>query len=770
MASSGSRHHLTRQEKRDKRLATLIAKSVEKVVSDAYENASKSSEESRTNAPKDASKTGFSFKQFKACGPKEFTGEDGPTAMFQWFDSVEVTLRQSGCPENLRTLNATGVFQSRALDWWTAERNKRGNDAAYELTWEELKAIMMDEFCPPHERQKLEDEFWNIKQKDGDNAALTARFKQLSIICSDQVKTPDMAIKKYIRALPDCVADFVHAAKTSSIEETYLLAAEINDKRVKSGFWDKPSKSLHQATATSTVDTTTAQPSKSSRRRKKHNNNSSSNKNCAVTATAAPLHAVPAQQQSHHRQAPVINAPPAKRAYTGPHPLCPTCSYHHPVGVACRFCAHCNLYGHFTPNCRFGPHQAPVQAAAHQALLPAPQGQPAAQAPAVNARVCFACGDPNHFANMCPNRVVKQEPQQQQQQQPQQQQQAARARTFNINARQAQADNNVVNGTFLVNGIYASCLFDTGADNGFVSFEFEKLLSRKRSYLPSSFKVEVATGRTVVVNSVLRDCTLELNNHLFPIDLIPMQLGSFEVIIGMDFLRENHAEVVYFEKMIRFSLANGDLLCVYGETASKGLILMLCVQAGKYLRKEYSAFLANIVVAEKEKKKKVEVKDVPVVRECPQVFPDDLPGLPPSHDIDFRIDLIPGANPVAKAPYRLAPSEMRELSNQIQELLEKGFIRPSTSLWGAPVLFVKKKDGSFRMCIDYRELNKLTIKNRYPFPESMTYLISCKVPSVSRRSIYVQGIISCAFKKEMYLKQPFALATATMSSLLCLLV
>ncbi|MFS7889245.1 putative nucleotidyltransferase, Ribonuclease H [Helianthus anomalus] len=416
----------------------------------------------------------------------------------------------------------------------------------------------------------------------------------------------------------------------------------------------------------------------------------------------------------HQRVAPVINAPPAKRAYTGPHPFCPRCSYHHPVGLACRFCTHCNLYGHFTANCRYGPRQPPVQATAHQALLPAPQGQPAAQAPAVNARVCFACGDPNHFANMCPNRVVKKEQQQPQQQQ--QQQQAARARTFNINARQAQADNNVVNGTFLVNGIYASFLFDTGADNCCVPFEFEKLLSRKRSYLPSSFEVEVATGRTVVVNSVLRDCTLELNDHIIPIDLIPMQLGSFDVIVGMDFLRENHAEVVCFDKMIRFSLANGDQLCVYGETASKGLKLMSCVQASKYLRKEYRAFLANIVVAEKEKKKKAEVKDVPMVRDFPQVFPDGLPGLPPSRDIDFRIDLIPGANPVAKAPYRLAPSEMRELSSQLQELLEKGFIRLSTSPWGAPVLFVKKKDGSFRMCIDYRELNKLTIKNRYPLP------------------------------------------------------
>ena len=125
-----------------------------------------------------------------------------------------------------------------------------------------------------------------------------------------------MAIKKYIRALPDCVTDFVHAAKTSSIEETYLLAAEINDKRVRAGFWDKPSKSLHQATTASTAETATAQPSKSSRRKKKKNNNSSSNKNCAVTTTDAPLQAVPAQQQSHHRPAPVTQAPPAKRAYT----------------------------------------------------------------------------------------------------------------------------------------------------------------------------------------------------------------------------------------------------------------------------------------------------------------------------------------------------------------------------------------------------------------------------------------------------------------------
>ncbi|GKA71807.1 putative reverse transcriptase domain-containing protein [Tanacetum coccineum] len=110
------------------------------------------------------------------------------------------------------------------------------------------------------------------------------------------------------------------------------------------------------------------------------------------------------------------------------------------------------------------------------------------------------------------------------------------------------------------------------------------------------------------------------------------------------------------------------------------------------------------------------LEDIPVVREFPEVFPKDLPGLPPVHQVEFQIDLIPGTTPVARAPYRLAPLEMQELSNQLQELSDRGFIQPGTSPWGAPILFVKKKDGSFRMCIDYWELNKLTIKNRYPLP------------------------------------------------------
>nr|GEW72575.1 putative reverse transcriptase domain, ribonuclease H-like domain, aspartic peptidase domain protein [Tanacetum cinerariifolium] len=131
---------------------------------------------------------------------------------------------------------------------------------------------------------------------------------------------------------------------------------------------------------------------------------------------------------------------------------------------------------------------------------------------------------------------------------------------------------------------------------------------------------------------------------------------------------------------------------------------------------------------EEDKLEGKQLKDVPIVWDFSEVFLEDLPGLPPARPVEFQIDLIQGAAPVARARYRLAPSEMKELSKQLQELFDKGFIRPSSSPWGAPVLFVKKKDGTFRMCIYYRELNKLTVKNRYPLPRLTIYSINSKDP------------------------------------------
>jgi hypothetical protein len=110
------------------------------------------------------------------------------------------------------------------------------------------------------------------------------------------------------------------------------------------------------------------------------------------------------------------------------------------------------------------------------------------------------------------------------------------------------------------------------------------------------------------------------------------------------------------------------------------------------------------------------LKKIPVVCEYADVFPDELPGMPPDRNIEFAIELQPGTTPISKRPYRVPPAELVELKKQLQELLDKGFIRPSTSPWGCPALFVKKKDESLRLCIDYHPLNAVTIKNKYPLP------------------------------------------------------
>ena len=137
------------------------------------------------------------------------------------------------------------------------------------------------------------------------------------------------------------------------------------------------------------------------------------------------------------------------------------------------------------------------------------------------------------------------------------------------------------------------------------------------------------------------------------------------------------------------------------------------MQARKIMRKGCETFLALILDS---KRGQVDVEKIPVVREFPDVFPEELPGIPLEREVDLAIEIVPGTVPMSRAPYRMAPTELKELKSQLEELLDKGFIRPSVSPWGAPVLFVKKKDGTLRMCIDYRQINKVTVKNKYPLP------------------------------------------------------
>ncbi|GJU78680.1 putative reverse transcriptase domain-containing protein [Tanacetum coccineum] len=271
--------------------------------------------------------------------------------------------------------------------------------------------------------------------------------------------------------------------------------------------------------------------------------------------------------------------------------------------------------------------------------------------------VCHACGEKGHNTNQCQKTNIN-----------------AQGRAYMLRDKNAQQDPNIVTDTF--------------------------------------YNIEMVDGNLVSTNTVIKGCTLPLLNQPFEINLMPIKLGSFDVVIGMDWLSKYRAKILCDEKVVHIPI-DSETLIIRGDRSKTQLNLISCIKTERYISQGCQVFMIQVMEKKSDKKK---LEDIPVVKEFPDVFPEDLPGIPPVRQVEFQIDLIPGAAPIARTPYRLAPSEMQELSNQLQELTDRGFIRPSTSPWRAPVLFVKKKDGFFKMCIDYQELNKLTIKNHYPLP------------------------------------------------------
>ncbi|KAK1423842.1 hypothetical protein QVD17_19151 [Tagetes erecta] len=363
------------------------------------------------------------------------------------------------------------------------------------------------------------------------------------------------------------------------------------------------------------------------------------------------------------------------KEYKGNKPTCKRCKRHHSGRCNVLKCLKCHKLGHSTENCRT---KKPV--------------------------ICYGCGEEGHIKPECPKLGGDKKKESTSKG-------GAKARAFVMNVEEAREDPDVMTGMFLLENNHARVLFDTGATRSFISIAFRSRIERETSKLPNTYTIELANGKILEAGEVVKNCALQLDDHKFTIDLLPIELGSFDVVVGMDWLIKHQAEILCGKKIVKIPTKEGKILVISGEK-SKAVNIITYLRANKCIRRGCEAFLAYVMKGESDRK----IGDVPIVSEFSDVFPEELPGIPPSREVEFRIDLIPGAAPVAKSPYRLAPSEMKELMKQLQELLDKGFIRPSFSPWGAPVLFVKKKDGTLRMCIDYRDLNKVTIKNRYPLP------------------------------------------------------
>nr|GEV69985.1 putative reverse transcriptase domain-containing protein [Tanacetum cinerariifolium] len=638
------------------------------------------------------------YKDYLNCEPLKFNGTKGVIGLTRWFERIESLSSISNYTAKNLVKFASCTLIGSALNWWNSHMRAVSQEVAYAMPWKTL--------------------------------SYTRHFQELALLCKRMFPEESEEIERYVGGLPEMIRENVISYEPKSMQKAIEFANDQMDQKLL-------------RIADRKVDN-----------KRKFDNTLRNQQN----------------KQPFKRNNNVAQAYAAgsgeKKPYGGTKPLCPKCNFHHD-----------------------GPCGVPT---------------------------CFECGAQGHFKNNCPKLGNRNHGNKNQGNQNQAGNGNAVARAYGLGIAGGNPGANVVTGTFLLNNHCASILFDTGADMSFMSTTFSSLININPSILDYSYDVELADGQIIGVNTVIRGCTLNFLNHPINIDLMPIELDSFDVIIGMDWLTTYHVVIVYDEKIVRVPFGNETLIiwCLpptrqvefqidlipgavlvarapyrlassekkdlsnqLQQLSDKGFIrpssspwealweclvhfipnigmdwlttyhavivcdekivrvpfgnetliiwcdgsnnrtqlnIISCTKTLKYLLEGYPVFLANITTKMiKDKSEEKRLENVPIVRDFSKVFPYDLSGLPPTRQVEFQIDLIPGVAPVARAPYRLASFEKKDLSNQLQQLSDKGFIRPSSSPWGALVLFVKKKDGSFRMCIDYRELNKLTVKNRY---------------------------------------------------------
>ncbi|XP_073118980.1 uncharacterized protein [Henckelia pumila] len=263
-------------------------------------------------------------------------------------------------------------------------------------------------------------------------------------------------------------------------------------------------------------------------------------------------------------------------------------------------------------------------------------------------------------------------------------------------------------GRIVVAGVATRALLDSGATHSFISEDFAHKRGIQHEELTIGFSMTIPSGEELSTRRFVKNLELILQGQSVVAHFIVLPMPEFDLILGMDWKTKN-AVVIEFQQGSVMVRPEGEEPFWFETTRSlRRTQIISFMQAKKLVHDGCEAFLASLSLTEMPARPRI--IDVDIVRDFGDVFPGDVAGIPPDREVEFSIDLVPYTVPISKAPYRLAPTKMKELKEQIKELLDKGFICPSFSPWGAPVMFLKKKDVSLRLCIDYRGLNGVTLK------------------------------------------------------------
>ena len=584
-----------------------------------------------------------------------------------------------GCTDEQRVLFSSFLMEDRAKDWWDSVE-RRYSDG---ISWDQCQQEFTDRFFPQRHKDSKIDEFFKLEQKNmsmSEYKKFSELVRLVPYIQADEV----LKCKRFLSGLQHRI--IVHLSVVPQNRFGDLVKAALRVEQSTTAMYQSRQESKRSASGAS-------QHSSGQYSKKR-------NKGRGYRGRGAYRGAISSQGS--------VRSPAASgggRSSGLSFPLCPTCQRKH-LGE-CRMnmtgCFHCGQEGHFIRNC-------PQLVAAETSEIGTVASTPGISGPSQAGRGGSGRGGSTTTGRghgrgaggrgSTPIGQIQSGI-------------CTQAQVLSVTQQEADASPDVITGMISVYDHDAYALVDPGATHSFASVPFTERHQIESHTIDGRMVVSVPNGDIMISERIVPGSRLVIQNKDFPVDLIVLGIHDFDIVLGMDWLSKHRATLYFYKKEVRLVLPEEPGVILRGIRREIAHSLINAMTASKMLRKGCQGYLAFVVDRRQEGTR---LEDIPIVKEFPDVFPDDISGLPPDREVEFTIYLIPGTEPISIPPYRMAPIELRELKAQLEELLSKGFIRPSISPWGAPVLFVKKKDGSLRLCIDYRQLNRVTIRNQYPLP------------------------------------------------------
>ncbi|GJY21965.1 putative reverse transcriptase domain-containing protein [Tanacetum coccineum] len=602
------------------------------------------------------------IERFNKLKPLAFRSAATPAEAEDWITHMEKLFQVLGCPDNFKTRLAAFKLEGDALSWWKAHlRTQVGGDAfADTCTWVAFREIFYNRYFPASEQQRYEREYGSIYQLDRENSGeYMERFTRLASFVGTAAGDAQRQARHFKWGLKKWVLDRIVNTEYTNVAQVAAAARNI-ELLHESGNSNKRDRDGNR------IQNRGQGQQENKGRHDQGQHEYRGRQDQSVEHRGRQDRGYDSRRQDFRGQ---------DQRFTGRN------------GNDRQGQGNYNQRQHRGQSTRdFNQGHASGSASQRRSTetLPPPPlcttcGKPHPGVCYKATGGCFTCGSTQHKVKDCPQAKQKQNMPTDFARLP-----PATGRVYATTRDQAAKTSGTITGTLYIDDRTVFVLFDTGATHSIISTTFAKKLNMNPTPLIERIIISTPMKNHMLIDHEYVNCPLRFDDRIRPANLLPIHMLDFDVILGMDWLASHRATIDCYARTARTLISHG------------------C-----------QGFLASVMDTSLESPN---IENLSVVREFADVFPDELPGLPPAREIEFGIELIPGAEPISKAPYRMAPVELKELKEQLQEMLENGFIRPSVSPWGAPVLFVKKKDGSMRLCIDYRELNRITIRNRYPLP------------------------------------------------------